>query len=156
MPDITSPLGVARLLKQFVGLSALRVIAEFELRNVGAVLLRQVRKELNKKGSGRFYPSRRGSGLHQASAPGEPPTKDTGKLRRSAHIEIKTGVVVAGVPSSIVRIIVDGPAAATLEFGSRSRTLKPRPYMRPALAKAKKTMKLAMRTGLKVSKLTIG
>lgn len=144
MPNIATALGKSQLLRQFVGLSAATVIAEFELRAAGAVLLRGVKKKLGGKGSGRFYRSRKpGGGIHQASAPGEPPAKDTGELQKSVHIDI------LHTPNTVVRVIVDGKAAATLEFGSRSRQLMPRPYMRPVLVEVIPAMNITMRVGLK-------
>ena len=59
---------------------------------------------------------------HVASAPGEPPNRDTGTLQ--ANLEaLSTGALKAEVRSS-------APYAAALEFGT-SR-MAARPYMRPA------------------------
>lgn len=92
-----------------------------------------IEQKLNHPGSGKIRPSARG-GLHQASAPGEPPAPDRGDLRGSTKAK-KTGTRQA-------RTSV-GPheAAEKLEFGSRGggegeATVLPRPYMRPSLEEA--------------------
>lgn len=78
--------------------------------------------------TGRIY--RRRGVEHRASAPGEPPASDTGRLVNSIKSDFGklesqlTGTVVAGTSY-----------AAYLEFGT-SR-MEPRPFMRPALANKK-------------------
>lgn len=71
--------------------------------------------------SGRIY--KRGSRIHQASAPGEPPAVDTGKLKNSIRSE----------QIAVTKAIVSASAeyAAYLEFGTRR--MAARPYMRPAV-----------------------
>lgn len=69
----------------------------------------------------------RGRG-HVPSKPGEPPKGDTGRLELSINVyprKSEKGVVV----------IAEAPHAAAMEFGTR--TIAPRPYMRPALQKHK-------------------
>jgi hypothetical protein len=107
------------------------------LEKSATILLRAVKRELNQAGSGRWYRSGTGKGMHQASAPGEPPAPDTRKLQKSAHLEHPR--------LGLVRVMVDGTAAAILEHGSRKRNLAPRPYMRPALKKSYAAMKLEMK-----------
>lgn len=71
--------------------------------------------------TGRIYKRRKVR--HQASAPGEAPATDTGRLVSSLKVEIPsekwTANLVAGVPYAI-----------HLEYGTRH--MKPRPFMRPA------------------------
>lgn len=82
------------------------------------------------KRGGRFY--KRGNVLHQASAPGEPPSTDTGRLvnsitaYRSPHDKLEA-TVVAG------RGTVN--YAAMLEFGTRY--MAARPFMFPALERSR-------------------
>lgn len=66
----------------------------------------------------KYQPRRR----HRASAPGEPPAQDTGRLSNSitASIEGKRAEVAANVEY-----------APFLEFGTR--TMQPRPFLFPAL-----------------------
>lgn len=115
------------------------------------ILEREIKLTLSQPGSGRWYPSRANKGrrgkwlakggkgrykpiMHQASAPGEPPAPDLADLRRTiGHEELPGGFRVG---SPLIR-------APRLEYGGVSRTpqggivkLKPRPFMRPALAKA--------------------
>lgn len=89
------------------------------------------------------------TGLHRASAPGDPPAPDTGTLRRSAFIErTETGV----------RVGVAMAYAAALEFGTtragrnRKTVILPRPFMRPALAAVQSQLGSVFRTTLKVGR----
>jgi len=88
---------------------------------------REAKKSM-KAGSGRTY--RRGKVTHRASAPGQPPAVDTGRLRSSITYELGTSgrVLVARVGTNV-------NYARHLELGT-SR-MRPRPFLRPALAKAK-------------------
>lgn len=72
--------------------------------------------------SGRIY-QRRGI-THQASAPGEPPASDTGRLVQSTQTQFDTGELLG-------QVVFRTAYAAPLEFGT-SR-IEPRPYARPAL-----------------------
>jgi hypothetical protein len=79
-------------------------------------------------------------GYHRASAPGEPPAVDTGRLRRS----IKTVDDTKG-KNVLIRVGSDVEYAPDLEYGSKARNLLPRPYMRPSLTRAKSKMDKTMR-----------
>lgn len=75
--------------------------------------------------SGRMY------GIHQASAPGEPPAQDMGTLAGSIIfdvIEDKRGVV-----GQIIAQSSAAPYARALEFGYKDNNLEERPFMQPAL-----------------------
>jgi hypothetical protein len=74
--------------------------------------------------TGRVY--QRGTRAHQASAPGEPPATDTGRLSGSMMVSSRR---TAG--GSTVEIAATAPYAADLEFGN-SR-IEERPFMRPAV-----------------------
>jgi HK97 gp10 family phage protein len=74
--------------------------------------------------SGRVY-IRRGV-THQASAPGEPPASDTGRLANSIRTEYDATRLVG-------RVVVDAVHGPFLEYGTQ--TLAPRPFLRPALAR---------------------
>lgn len=76
--------------------------------------------------SGRVY-TRRGVS-HRASAPGEPPAPDTGRLRQSLRTEYNRELLMGTAIASTAY-------AESLEFGT-SR-IAPRPFMRPALANRK-------------------
>lgn len=89
------------------------------------VLADAVREKYSQPGSGRMYPSATGSGMHQASAPGEPPAPDTWALHDSVYTELVGRTAVAGS---------DDPVAAYLELGTQ--TILPRPAWRPALAES--------------------
>lgn len=73
--------------------------------------------------TGRIY--RRRGVYHQASAPGEPPASDTGRLVKSIRTEFDFDRLVG-------RVIASTKYAALLETGT-SR-MAARPFMRPALA----------------------
>lgn len=78
----------------------------------------------------------------RASAPGEPPAPDTGKLRGSIQSEYDRAVQKG-------RVGTNDKKAAPLNFGTRragrNRTTKiaPRPFMEPALKKAAHAMTAA-------------
>jgi len=62
---------------------------------------------------------------HQASAPGEAPASDTGRLVNSTRIEYD-------VPQLSADVVVSTEYAHALEYGTQ--TIEPRPFARPALA----------------------
>ena len=72
--------------------------------------------------TGRVY--RRRGVEHQASAPGEPPASDTGRLVNSIRTEYDQSNLVG-------RVVAGSAHAAYLEFGTQR--MEPRPFMRPAL-----------------------
>jgi hypothetical protein len=116
------------------------------LKPASEVLVKHLKIELNQPGSGRVYPSATGRGTHQASAPGEPPAPDRGDLRKSVHDR------VGNAPGTRHAVVGPHEAAATLQFGSRSRNLLPRPYMEEALKRAKPEMHAAVVATMKVPK----
>jgi len=88
--------------------------ATIEARNVAVVLLSQ-------PGTGRTY--QRGKTIeHRASAPGEPPAPDTGRLRASLTTEVLRGSnEVVGILSANTEY------AAALELGTEN--MAERPYL---------------------------
>jgi hypothetical protein len=76
---------------------------------------------LSQPGSGRLY--QRGKTVeHRASAPGEPPAPDTGRLRASVTTEVVRG------PNEVTGYVaVNTEYAAALELGTEK--VKPRPYL---------------------------
>ena len=77
--------------------------------------------------TGRTY--KRGSVAHTASAPGEAPMTDTGRLAGSVFMDIKPKVATIGSKLAY---------AAVLEYGSRK--MKPRPVWTPAVERARVAM----------------
>lgn len=73
--------------------------------------------------TGRIYRHR--SVEHQASAPGEAPATDTGRLAQSTTIEYD-------IENLAATLFFRTAYAAALEFGTAK--IEPRPYARPALA----------------------
>lgn len=74
--------------------------------------------QLSHPGTGRVY------GNHQASAPGQSPAVDTGRLRQSIDIDDSK------ISSLKIRVGTNVQYAPALEYGSR--TIAPRPFLRTA------------------------
>ncbi len=74
--------------------------------------------------SGIIY--RRRGIFHQASAPGESPASDTGRLVQSAHTRFDTSNIIG-------EAIFSTAYAAALEFGREDGSILPRPYARVSL-----------------------
>lgn len=81
-----------------------------DLRNV-------IVQKLSAPGGGRTY------GVHTASAPGQPPAVDTGRLRQSIRVQ-KVG-------PGHYRVGTDVQYAIFLEFGTRR--IAARPFLRPSV-----------------------
>lgn len=76
---------------------------------------------LSQPGTGRIY-ARGKTVQHQASAPGEPPAPDTGRLRNSIVTEVtRSNVEVVGI------VAVNTEYAAKLELGTER--MKRRPFL---------------------------
>lgn len=116
-------------------LAELRPRAEAAVADAAMHLHGTVRETLSRRGTGRVYRRGKRGRTHQASAPGEPPAVDTGRLRNSIAMKGPTweGDAVTGEVGTNVEY------AARLEFGgtdSRGVRIAARPYMRPALEQA--------------------
>jgi hypothetical protein len=92
------------------------------VRGTERVAERVVTSQLQAPRGGRTYD--RGTHVHVASAPGEPPAPDTGRLVQSVHTAYER-------PRLAGRVIESTAYAAGLEFGTER--VEPRPHMRPAL-----------------------
>ena len=79
--------------------------------------------------TGKIY--KRGSVTHQASAPGEAPATDTGRLVNS----INSALNKSGVEATVTAGEGSVKYAALLEYGTRH--IAPRPFLFPALEKSK-------------------
>lgn len=79
-------------------------------------------EELSKPGKGRTY------GRHTASAPGDPPAVDTGRLRQS--------ITALKITPGHWRVGTNVEYAIYLEFGTRR--VAPRPFFRPAVARLRR------------------
>jgi len=93
-----------------------------------AIVVERAAKKSMSSGGGRTY--RRRGVTHVASAPGAAPAVDTGRLRASITYEL--GQDGRGL---VARIGTNVKYAAYLELGTRR--MRPRPFLRPALAAAK-------------------
>lgn len=86
-----------------------------------ALLIQGDARKLIQKGvkSGRVYPSKRSKNvMHQASAPGEPPATDTGRLVANVLFAIEQGGYSA-------RVGTDLEYGKNLEFGTRKMAARP-------------------------------
>ena len=113
-------------------------IAEEELAKALYASAKQVEKEAKQSilqggKSGRVY--RRRTVTHTASAPGEAPASDTGRLVNSINTELETTALTSTVSagSGIVKY------ARALEFGTRK--VAARPFLFPALERSKPWIK---------------
>lgn len=77
--------------------------------------------------TGRIYPSKHRKGaLHQASAPGEFPAADSGRL----HQSITHAMTANGPENYRAEVAANAPHATFLEFGTSN--MAPRPFMAPS------------------------
>jgi HK97 gp10 family phage protein len=115
--------------------------AEAETRKAVQATAIEVRGDIVKRyqrgpASGRVYT--RGSVTHQASAAGEAPATDTGRLASGTQYRM-TGPLTAEVDNAVEY----GPF---LEFGTQS--IAPRPAWRPAIQEAQPKFRLRLETAL--------
>lgn len=91
-----------------------------DLDEIGSLLTNALTVELSTPGRGRLY------GRHRASAPGDPPAPDTGRLRASyGFTTARTGA------GGELTVGTGDKKAKWLEFGT-SR-MRPRPHLRPVM-----------------------
>lgn len=113
------PVNIAPILE-----AARRAAAQAVVRGTESVRTEAVRLILDTPKTGRAYS--RGEVTHIASAPGEPPASDTGRLVGSIRAEYSDGGLSG-------RVVAGSAHAPYLEFGTAK--MAPRPFMRPALAR---------------------
>ncbi len=88
---------------------------------------------LTDKKTGRIFPYKERNKPHTASAPGDPPNTDKGRLVGALHIgQVKT---VGG--KVVIKVLSADNKSAWLEYGTKK--MAARPFMRPALLQMKKT-----------------
>lgn len=120
--------GSAEFQRALQGMSA-RVRAEVadEVMSVALDLQADAKRSIARgPKTGRVY--RRGNRTHQASAPGQPPASDTGRLVNSVEFD-KVGAFTATVGSNLIY-------ALHLEYGTRK--MAARPFFRPAVERMRK------------------
>lgn len=105
---------------------------------IGTLIVNDLTVTLSKPGKGRlyttwFFTNRQGNVVpwgtrppHRASAPGDPPAVDTGRLRSSWGFQSRRTATGADVT-----IATGDKKAALLEFGTSK--MKPRPSIRPVM-----------------------
>lgn len=94
------------------------------VRKTAFDLKEQVQTEMRGPKSGRKY--RRGTGIHVASAPGEPPAVDLGQLINSIEITMESDLTAIVGPQNV-------EYAIPLEYGTRK--MGARPVWRPVAEK---------------------
>lgn len=120
-------------------------IAEQELKKAllaSGLMVEKAAKESIAGGgkTGKVY--RRGGRTHQASAPGEAPATDTGRLVNSINVRLADGDTAAEVAAGSGSV----KYARMLEFGT-SR-MEARPFLFPALERSKPKIKARMEAAL--------
>jgi len=110
-----------------------RAVAQSLVRTAEAVATDAARRVLSPPKTGRIY-VRRGV-THQASARGEAPASDTGRLVNSITIRFNRAELVSVVTANT-------KYASYLEWGTRR--MKARPFMRPAVAAKRSQIELDM------------
>ncbi|AFD25824.1 HK97 gp10 family phage protein [Deinococcus gobiensis] len=107
---------------------AARAAAQRVAGKQAALIAQELRTEmvrnLSTPGQGREYPRGRGR-VHRASAPGDGPAVDTGRLRQSIGIQ--------RISPTHFRVGTNVIYAPLLEFGTRK--IAARPWLRPAVDK---------------------
>lgn len=113
-----------------------RVVRVLERFNF--TVLKRMQALIGRQGTGRHYPSKRADGsMHQASAPGAPPAKDTGAYQDSWETDYVTTpngeTIIATIYSTLW-----GVFGRRLELGGHGGGvyIAPRPHVRPALESA--------------------
>ena len=102
---------------------------------IEAIRANALNKILTGPKTGRLY--KRRSVVHQASAPGEAPANDRGRLAQSARTDLD--------PEKIVGTLTCSTAyAAALEFGRDDGRILARPYARPALEEEREGIEKAI------------
>lgn len=122
-------------------------IAKEMIGGVGTGRLYRKRRQKGKRGSFRA------SDFHRASAPGNPPARDTGILANSVSHTVKVkGLIVSGhVGSDIAKIRSKDPTSDPeygffLEMGTKN--MAARPWLRPSLIKANPMIEKFFRVGM--------
>lgn len=103
-----------------------------------ALLQAEMKKSINERSYGRRYD--RGAKVHIASAPGDAPNTDSGRLINS----ILTSYSRAS-RSAKVYISKFADYAVYLEFGTKNGKLKKRPFFYPAIRKHRSTIRSRLR-----------
>jgi HK97 gp10 family phage protein len=98
-------------------------------------------KKINKQGQGILYG--KGRKAHRASAPGDPPSKDTGNLQSSINVTKDEKTLSA-------KVTVGANYGMELEFGTRK--MAARPFMRPSIEENKADLPAGFRLAFTVSK----
>lgn len=133
-------------------------LARALMDGAGLIIEADWKRMLSHPGTGNEYPRQGGRKVHVASAPGEPPAVDTGRLRASiTHGVVDNGAAVH-IGSETAKLEMKGGGMVNyltyLEFGT-SR-MAPRPSARPVCAQYIGNDKLVQRTRAHLRKMGFG
>ena len=138
--------GLTEIMRKFDAMpAAIRKGVQAELYKGGLMIQNTAKRKILSPGSGRTYKRRTVS--HRASAPGQPPASDTGRLASSIAVAILGGgdVVCVSAGGGIVNYAVH------LEYGTER--MEERPFMRPSLnerlPKIRENVSAAIRKAMK-------
>jgi len=116
-------------------------LVKSKIRDSVQMVEKEVKKSLQRGGSGQTYQKYKPRRTHTASAAGQPPATDTGDLVRSISIEVKER------PKTIEgRLIVGEDYAIHLEYGTTN--MQARPFLQPAFEKSKPKIKAKFAKGV--------
>lgn len=114
-------------------------LSPFAATRIGMAGTAANRRALMRRPRGGVTRTLRDAGVHQASAPGDPPALDTGNLRKTIQLARPQRITRANYVGW--RIGIAAIYARALEYGYRR--LLPRPYVRPVLQQMR-TLSLRM------------
>lgn len=114
----------------------LRPKAELIVKKAAREIEREEKRSMSGPKSGRMYKKSKSGKPHQASAPGEPPARDTGNLANSIQVTMLNDVTAA--------VDVSAEYAETLEFGGAH--VESRPFVEPAIKLVQPEFEAALKT----------
>lgn len=128
-------LGVDSLLKRFDEASLdVRQKGKRFTNKIATKIRASAAESIAQNSQGNTYP-RGGGETHVASTAGNPPNKDSGDLKRSIFTRPKKSSLFRNY---VVEVVSPMKYSRALEFGTKDGRIRPRPFMRPALAKHSK------------------
>ena len=120
---LTGTVELKRALAEF-GIQADKELAAIVRGTAQNIRTHAIKSILRGTKSGTEYQKYSPKRKHRASAPGEPPASDTGRL---------AGAIRADIEGRKAEVVADTEYAAWLEFGTLK--MEPRPFMTPAMEK---------------------
>ena len=129
------------------GLQRVGGLNQFAARRIGLAGTAANRSALLRRPRGGAVRNLRDAGVHQASAPGDPPAPDTGNLRKTIQLAKPQRIRAANRIGW--RIGIAAVYARALEYGYRR--LLPRPYVAPVLSEMRTIGRRMIRNRLRLN-----